>query len=348
MENSIKTKRPKNDCSRIFLPNFTVGFVYNEPCPLKCDFCCHTKENVGSGRLTPENATPIVLGYAKNKHVTRFAFTGGDPFIYIEEIIKIMAEARAYGIWQPFHIVSSGYWAKTKEYTFAILTELHSIGMDRLYISYDYEHAKWVTPEQVYNIEDACIAIGIHFCVYGVFWNHGEAVKDLLPNIKTDSIDSSLVAPIGRALSSTKKLPISAPETNYSCGKPQDYDITIYPNGDTYPCCSGGFNKKAKLFLGNSFIDSVDNIISACSGNFLVTIAKEIGFDKLVQKMCDLKLDMSGIPGFDNIKTVCEFCSIVNGNDAAKSAAADAVAALEVEYCIKRYTSILESLSEEK
>lgn len=342
------TRSTQDRLRYITLPNCTVGFVYNEPCPLKCDFCCHIKENVGPGRLTPENTTPLVIEYAKNKHVTRFAFTGGDPFVYIKEIIRIMSEARVQKVWQPFHIVSSGYWAKSKEHTFALLSELHSIGMDRLYISYDYEHAKWVPPEQVYRIEDACIAIGIHFSVYGVFWNLGETVKDLLPNIKTDSIESSLVAPIGRALESTKMLPSTDPETNYSCGKPQDYDITIYPNGETYPCCSGGFNKKAKLLLGNSFTNSADEIIKACFANFIVVIAKEIGFNKLVKKMRDLRLNMTHIPEFDSIRTVCEFCSIINSNDAAKSAAADAVAELEMEYCVKRYTSILKALSEEE
>src|SRR6185312_12642219 len=91
----------------------TVGFIYNYPCPLKCNFCCHTKENVGEGRLHPGNVVPLILDFARYENVRRFAFTGGDPFVYIREILEIMRAARAAGVAQPFHMVTSGYWAKT-------------------------------------------------------------------------------------------------------------------------------------------------------------------------------------------------------------------------------------------
>src|SRR4029079_18528470 len=49
-------------CPRGLSVNFaTVGFIYNYPCPLKCNFCCHTKENVGEGRLHPGNVVPLIL-----------------------------------------------------------------------------------------------------------------------------------------------------------------------------------------------------------------------------------------------------------------------------------------------
>lgn len=322
------------------LPNCTVGFVYNEPCPLKCDFCCHTKENVGPGHFSAANTTPIVIAFSKNDHVTRFAFTGGDPFVYIRDITMTMREARAHGVWQPFHIVTSGYWAKSQELVDIRIEELAGIGMDRLYVSYDYEHAKWVTPEQVYLIEEACIRHNVQFCVYGVFWNQGERTEHLLPNLKTNHVESSLVAPIGRALTAGKPLPMPMPESNFSCGKPQDYDVTIYPNGDAYPCCSGGFNKKAGLLLGNVFTNKPEEIIRSCLSNFLAIIAKEIGFDKLISRMRFLNSDMLAIPAFDKIHSVCELCSIIGGDMDARRAAANAVAELEVEYCIKRFSDL--------
>jgi len=126
----------------------TVGFIYNYPCPLKCNFCCHTKKNVGEGRLHPGNVVPLILDFARYENVRRFAFTGGDPFVYIREILEIMRAARAAGVAQPFHMVTSGYWAKTDAKTQALLCELAEVGMDLLYVSYDHEHVRWVSKEQ--------------------------------------------------------------------------------------------------------------------------------------------------------------------------------------------------------
>ena len=107
----------------------TVGFIYNYPCPLKCNFCCHTKENVGEGRLHPGNVVPLILDFARYENVRRFAFTGGDPFVYIREILEIMRAARAGGVAQPLHMVTSGYWAKTDAKAQTLLCELAEVGM---------------------------------------------------------------------------------------------------------------------------------------------------------------------------------------------------------------------------
>jgi|GEM_PF-2227621 len=327
------------------LPNFTVGFVYNEPCPLKCDFCCHTKENVGPGKLSPELLGPVIDQFSTIPSVTRFAFTGGDPFVYIHEILSLMRAARAKGVAQPFHIVTSGFWAKSEIGTQSIIYELADAGMDRLYVSYDLEHAKWVTPEQVYRIEDACIKNGVAFCVYGVFWDTSVTVRDLLPDLKTTQVESSLVAPIGRALTAGKKLPRTDMASLFSCGKPQDYDLTIYPNGDTYPCCSGGFNKKAKLLLGNVFSDSASDIIAECKSNFLAIVAKEIGFDKLFEKARAMGVSDDKLPTLGEMHSVCELCSRIGGDEELKSIMADSLTALEIEFCTARYMAIKEVVS---
>jgi hypothetical protein len=227
--------------SRI-LPNCTVGFIYNEPCPLKCNFCCHTKENVGPGRLTPENVLPVLINYATHRRVIRFAFTGGDPFVYIREIVTIMEAARSSGVAQPFHIVTSGFWAKTDAVTENWLRRLAYLGMDLIFVSYDLEHQRWVPPAYIYRIEKFCAKYGIKLSVYGVFWEVGTTVRDLLPELKTEYTNETLVAPIGRAREPGHIMPRPADERAlYSCGRSFEYDITIYPNGDTYPCCSGGY-----------------------------------------------------------------------------------------------------------
>ncbi len=330
------------------LPNCTIGFVYNEPCPLKCNFCCHTKENVGPGKLTPANVTPVMVKYAKHPQVTRFAFTGGDPFLYVDQIIQIASEARISGVCQPFHIVTSGYWAESDAVVDRRLKALAKIGMDMLYVSYDLEHMKWVPDEYVYRIEEFCDKYDIILSVYGVFWEPGTTVRDLLPRLRTKHTNQNLVAPIGRAREHKNLLlPNAKEEDKYSCGKPLDYDITIYPNGDTYPCCSGGFNKEAKLLLGNSFIDDPEDLIARCYSNFFVTIAKELGFDKLYEAVSKSGISVPVLPKFSEVTSVCEVCSAIHSSAAAMKKLQPVMDTMEIEYCTNRFNSIVAALEEE-
>jgi MoaA/NifB/PqqE/SkfB family radical SAM enzyme len=325
----------------ITLPNCTVGFVYNEPCPLKCDFCCHTKENVGPGHLTVENVLPMVLGYSRNVHVSRFAFTGGDPFIYIKDILAIFERAREEGVDQPFHIVTSAFWAKSDSIVDRILAQLSKLQMDRLYVSYDLEHRRWVPEDHIYRVERYCKKYGIELCVYGIFWDETTTVRDLLPELRVTRVETNLVAPIGRARTAGKKIPTNRnAESKYSCGRPQDYDITVYPNGETFPCCSGGFNKEAKLSLGNSFTENPDRIIERCFSHFFVIVAKEIGFDKLYAKLTDRQIKDLSLPRFEDSATVCEICSQIHGNSRLRDALRNVLSEMEVDYCLDRLSAI--------
>lgn len=322
------------------LPQATVGLVYNEPCPLKCDFCCHTPEVVGPGRFTVLNAVPILVKYGALPEVKRFAFTGGDPFVYIRDILEIVSSARLAGVSQPFHIVTSGFWASDEAKAKSWLKQLHALGMDMLYVSFDDEHSKWVNPQSVYFIESLCDELGITLSVYGVFWTPGRRVRDLLPDLRTPHTQESLVAPIGRALQQAHRIVRDTPEaTKYSCGKPNDYDITIYPNGDTYPCCSGGFNKKAQLILGNSHTEEAVTILERCFSSFYVRVAKEIGFNKLKERLKAKGADAC-LPEFFEVATVCEMCVAGRQNRAMKDAIQNVVEEMEVEYCISLFREL--------
>ena len=329
------------------LPKATVGFVYNEPCPLKCDFCCHTKEVVGTGRMTPENIIPVVLKFASHPSIFRYAFTGGDPFVYYKDIVAIMSAARQHGVTQPFHIVTSGYWAKSDKIADQRIATLKSLGMDVLYVSHDLEHQKWVSAEYVYRIEDACHRHGIELHVHGIFWDRSTTVEDLLPALKTKNVNTGYVAPIGRARAQSERIMRDTPDCEKSsCGNPLDYDLTVYPNGDVFPCCSGGFNKEGKFLLGNVFTDDAESIIANCYKNFVVVVAKEIGFHKLFERVPLEERKRLGIPEFSQVATVCEVCSVIHGRQEIMQALKPVLDEMEIAHCVSRFSAIANTLGE--
>src|SRR5262245_22067078 len=91
-----------------------VTFVLSTACPLKCDFCCSSKEVVGPARISRGMIEASLIGFGRHAAVERFAFTGGDPFLFLDDITAAVETARRGGISQPFQIVTSAYWEVTR------------------------------------------------------------------------------------------------------------------------------------------------------------------------------------------------------------------------------------------
>lgn len=320
-----------------------VGLIYSQACPLSCNFCCHTKEVVGHGKFSPDLVTPFLLDFSKRPEVIRIAFSGGDPFLFLPDILEIMSRLRSEGVTQPFHMVTSGYWATDLKACEKVLSELSALGMDALDVSYDTEHARFVPRDRIDNISTACHALGIKLEIFGNFWNSAERVEDLLPNLKKfDKMYSNLVMPIGAARVHFKGPRYQIPEEKkYACGKPGVYDVAIYPDGTVYPCCSGGFNKEAKLECGNVFSDSAEDILRAVFTNFHARIAKEIGFDKLYKyaELVNPEL-FSRLPKFSDVDSVCEICRDINSNPALRTSLDEIYNELELDYVMKSIGSL--------
>ena len=252
-----------------------VGFMLSHACPLKCDFCCSTREVVGSRRISRAMMQDCMIRFAAEPSVQRFSFTGGEPFLYLADIEAAIAAARRAGVTQPIHIMTSAHWARDEGQVREILTRLRDLGLDNLGVSYDHEHARWVTPEQIRMVCDVALELGIELNLLGTFWEEGETLDDLVPDLTARPgirPHQSLVADVGRARKSwswPRRRPIPN-EDKFSCGKPGTYSLSIYPDGEVYPCCSGGLQIEGKLSCGNVNRDPAARIIYAAMTNFHV------------------------------------------------------------------------------
>ena len=314
-----------------------VGFIYNHPCPLKCNFCCHTAEVVGPGKLTPEKVAPVIERFAVHDSVVRFAFSGGDPFLFLDEIMLTMKTVREAGVTQPFHMVTSGYWADSDEVAMDILRPLFDLGMDNLCLSFDREHAKYVPVEYIYRIERTCVQLGIKLEVFGVFWDEGDTVEKVAPGLTHAKTYSDLAMPIGAArnlfLEGARYQ--QADSKKFSCGKPKVYDVAIYPNGDVFPCCSGGFNKEAKLECGNVFRDESSEILNRVFTNFHVRIAKEIGFNRLYDIVREKRPDLyDRLTPFEAVDSVCEICRNIHASEDLRADLREVYEEMEIDYVL--------------
>ncbi len=293
----------------------TVGFIMSHACPLKCDFCCHDRQTVGPGRVSRAAMLDVMARFGLEPSVVRFAFSGGEPFLYYDDIVAALADARLAGVAQPFSIVTSAHWAggrRTRDW----LARLCALGMDRIDISYDTEHARWVTPGQVREVGLAARELGARVEVHANFWDRAERVQELLPDVEqwADQVYTRWVVRAGRAARSGRRANHHVPEqAKYSCGQPAHYAISVFPDGEAYPCCSGDFNQSAKLSCGNVNKDSAGEILATAYANFHVRMVKEFGWGVLFDVVRrDFPELASRLPDFADADGPCEVCRDLN------------------------------------
>ena len=296
----------------------TIVFVLSYACPLKCSFCCSTREVVGTKRMTAARLLEHMQRFGVESSVERFCFVGGEPFLYLDDIKDAVAKARQFGIRQPFHIVTSANWVENTAQTRKVMTDLHGLGMDLLGLSYDHEHAKWVSVDQIRTVCEVAAELSIKINLNGVFWHEDQSIDDLLPTSELPGevrVKEYLVVPAGRAKRTSawpRRYEIPE-ETKYTCGQPGSYQVSIYPDGEVYPCCSGGMNIDAKLSCGNTNRDGTSKILRNVFTNFHARMAKEFGWGTLFEFIKREAPELaSKLPRFEDIDSACEMCRDLN------------------------------------
>lgn len=294
-----------------------IAFVLSHACPLKCDFCCSTKEVVGRRRLRRQTIEECLIRFSRERPVTDFGFTGGDPFLYIDDIKAAVGAARKAGVRQKFQMTTSAFWAVNHDQVRSLLTELVELGLSGLTLSYDHEHAKWVSADQILMVCDIAGELNVRVYVSGTFWNEHDRVRDMLPELASRphvSTHNHVVTAMGRAKKAAwpRRYEIP-PEAKLSCGDPGYYTFSIYPDGEVYPCCAGGFQIEGKLSCGNIHRDAPAKILFAGMTNFHVRMAKEFGWGVLYALVEREAPELRNtLPRFEDFDSPCEICRDLN------------------------------------
>jgi MoaA/NifB/PqqE/SkfB family radical SAM enzyme len=292
----------------------TIGFIVSHACPLKCNFCWHDRSTIGTGRLDVDTMVAAMIAFGAEKSVAQFAFSGGEPMLYFADIVRTVEAARAAGVTQNFHIATAGHWA-APDTTEPWLRRLQDLGMNKLKLSYDREHARFVTPEQIMDICRTATALGIRVDLDGTFWDAGDDVRDLLPELDSSIRVHNFTVELGGRAKGAETVPGHAKPDHekLSCGRAGHYLVAIYPNGDAYPCCSGDFNKAAGLGCGNIRRDSARTILENAYADMHVRTAKELGWGVLYEVVArDFPELRERLPSIAEASGACEICRDLN------------------------------------
>jgi MoaA/NifB/PqqE/SkfB family radical SAM enzyme len=293
----------------------TLVLVYNMACPLKCDFCCHAVEDYGPIKMKPETAIGWIRQAAEIDSFDRVVFTGGEPFLYHRDLLHIMESVRDCGL--EFRIVTAAHWAETEELAREKLVPLVERGLTEISVSSDPSHQQWVPASYAENALRVALELGVTAELASVFWDPDQYAEDTV-DVPLGALKvRHLAVPVGRS----KDVKISpeqyrvGPDRFFGCGEEDRYDVTIYPEGEVYPCCSGGYNIQAKLTFGNAFKEPLRDIVDRMHGDRYTRLILEVGLAPIYE-LAKLRFPEvhAKLPELDPHVSLCQVCALVHAD----------------------------------
>jgi len=288
--------------------------VHTTACPLRCSFCCHPIEDYGALKMRKEDVIDWVRQAGEIEALGLVVFTGGEPFLYQRELAEILGATRREGL--ELRIVTSAYWAPTMDDALAVLRPLVQAGLSELSVSTDPTHQEHVPASYAQNAARAALELGLVAEIASVFWRQGERIEDTVDVPEGARKTCGLVAPIGRAKDAgitAETYAFEGDERFGPCGNPPFLDVTVYPDGEVYPCCAGGFQVEAGLSCGNLHRERLADVVSRMRDNRYIRQVIGVGL-RAMYEVARLKFPEihARLPRYENIAGVCELCAIIH------------------------------------
>ena len=293
---------------------------YTMQCPLACDFCCyscgpHRTETMGqhlAAALIDQAADLGVFGAV--------AFTGGEPFIFYDELVELSAILARRGL--PLHVITACRWATEDANPAEILRPLVANGLTRLAVSHDPSHQRWVTRDQVRSVITAALGLGLEVSVYGTFYDSQSTLEQIFPEYAEAGpvqLSSRLAAPqVGRR-QHANPLPVQRPHphlaTADTCYSRVFHEITVFWDGEVYPCCSVYNRETPGISYGNVHDVSLGEIWNRIEGSLFLRMIKRRGFLEMFSLLRERAPEVwESLPSPLAATSACHLCHLVMGD----------------------------------
>ena len=237
-----------------------------------------------------------------------------------------------------YTIVTSAYWVNSYEETFAKMKLLKDLGLDRINISCDPGHQRKIPISNVKMLADISNEVGLRVYIVGTFNDASMNIETYLKknNIEFDekiNLSTKIIAPFGKAKNANATMEAYGLTVDYSelhCCR-YGFDISVWPNGDIYPCCSTA-NIDSPLIMGNLRKDDFKEVITKTLGNVFFRVIKRESFQGLID-ICE-KYNCSIthlLPEKHEISGPCGLCLKLMKNPETKGLIKKAISLYEID-----------------
>lgn len=260
-------------------------------CNIACRHCGILSSPQNHERMTLDFALACIRDATRvSPRISTIAFTGGEPFLFQEELAAMVDLCCDLGF--STRVVTNGFWGKNPRQARALLHRLRLAGLDSLNFSADKYHLEFLEPDVLRSAIALVRELGYvavvnfvlnepgdpidRFCrMYGVppdevtlcneqgFRQHARG--GTLPAGMADKIQLSLGRLIGLGRAA------EYPEEHYhtplhsfvysTCDEVANRPV-IYPNGDLHACCCAG-GKVEAFRVGNVRERPLPELVSA-------------------------------------------------------------------------------------
>lgn len=207
-------------------------------CNASCGHCCFSCSPRSSLKLPDELVWKIVRDAMENPAVKEVSLSGGEIFLRKRFVFEIVSQVSASG--KSVTCISNGFWGHSPKQAFEVLSELRSLGLRALTVSYDDFHRTSIPVEKIINIFDAAKHVPMRYAL-NMAVSRSNTGDDLLRELGSSiygvPVTKFPIIDVGAA----KMLPESEYIYSYS-GRDNlrcpGLEIVYHHDGLIYPCCS--------------------------------------------------------------------------------------------------------------
>jgi len=281
-------------------------------CNASCSFCCVNSGPLRKEKMALSDAFSYIEQASKISSFKRISLTGGEPLLYIDDVLQILSKAKSFGF--PTSIISNGFWGTSKEEAKKIIQKLINAGLSYMNISCDLFHQEYIPKDRIENVLAALKDLDFPATIAYTKVPGYEDVNDYISFSKYSklTIYQGPIVPVGRGSDiSVEKFSTQAlvrPEMLGTCV--YNKTLTINPDGKVFPCCAVGGDTDY-IALGNAKSQQISEFISEANGRTFLKIIERKGADELIKiiKKYDNKFKVE-----NRYVTICHLCDHLSNN----------------------------------
>lgn len=280
-------------------------------CPLKCSHCCVSSDMHKKGHLDLASVLRLIDEAATFSTIEMIHFVGGDPFLHQDILEAAFRHIAGKGLLSA--AVTSAYWATSPEKADRILKTLTDAGLNQLTISYDDQHAEFVSEEKIVFAYRAATALGITTLISIVADPAARINKAYMQRLlgSEANITEAAVNSTGRALEEATAELLESRRTNElayrgPC-KSMLRQISVHENGALTPCC-GVIPMRDGLRFGDIHRDSLDAAVNRAFNN---PVYKWIAFEGPVAILRQITASTERPLRDEDFDGICHACDVL-------------------------------------
>ena len=280
-------------------------------CPLKCSHCCVSSDMHKKGHLDLASVLRLIDEAATFSTIEMIHFVGGDPFLHQDIMEAAFRHIASKGLLSA--AVTSAYWATSQDKADRILKTLTHAGLNQLTISYDDQHAEFVSEEKIVFAYKAAIALGITTLISIVADPAAKINKAYMQRLLGSgaNITEAAVNSTGRALEDATPELLESRRTNElayrgPC-KSMLRQISVHENGALTPCC-GVIPMRDGLRFGNIHRDTLDEAVNRAFNN---PVYKWIAFEGPVAILRQITASTEHPLKDEDFDGICHACDLL-------------------------------------